>query len=254
MEWRALYVNLCRSMGRAPHTMSVVMPAYQLGGVIEQNISTVFEALAGLDLEVVVVDDGSTDGTAAAIERAKALHPQLVSVRLPGNRGKGRALLTGFEACHGENVVFLDADLDLPPDQIPAFITGLDHADIVVGTKRASMATGAYPGLRRVLSRVFAFATGGVFRLPVSETQTGLKAFRRGVLENVANNMRIDRYAFDIELLVRARAAGFSMVETPVRLGGGAAESSLRPSMMWSLARDTARIAWWWLTEPGFRR
>jgi glycosyltransferase involved in cell wall biosynthesis len=230
------------------------MPAYQLAGVIEQNISAVFEALSELDPEVVVVDDGSTDGTADAVERARARHSGLVSVRLPVNRGKGRALLSGFEASSGDNVVFLDADLDLPPDQIPALISKLDDADIVVGTKRASMATGAYPGMRRILSRIFAFATGGVFRLPVSETQTGLKAFRREVLETVAGSVRIDRYAFDIELLVRARAAGFSMAETPVRLGGRAAESSLRPSMMWNLARDTARIAWWWLTEPGFRR
>lgn len=241
-------------MGRAAHTLSVVMPAYQLADVIEQNISVVFEALAELDPQVVVVDDGSTDGTAAAIERAQARHPQLVSVRLPTNRGKGRALLSGFEAAGGETIVFLDADLDLPPDQIPTFVEALDEADIVVGTKRASMATGAYPGLRRVLSRIFAFATGGVFRLPVSETQTGLKAFRSEVLETVAGSVKIDRYAFDIELLVRAHAAGYSMVERPVRLGGGAAESSLRPSMMWNLAKDTTRIAWWWLTEPGFRR
>ena len=230
------------------------MPAYQLAGVIEQNIATVFETLSDLNPQLVVVDDGSTDGTTDAIERARMRYPELVSVRLPVNRGKGRALLSGFEASSGDNIVFLDADLDLPPDQIPSFISNLDDADIVVGTKRASMATGAYPGLRRVLSRIFAFATGGVFRLPVSETQTGLKAFRREVLETVAGNVKIDRYAFDIELLVRAHAAGFSMVETPVRLGGRAAESSLRPSMMWNLAKDTARIAWWWLTEPGFRR
>lgn len=241
-------------MGRAAHTLSVVMPAYQLGDVIERSITEVYESLAKLEPEVVVVDDGSTDGTADAIERARTRHPDLVFVRLPTNRGKGRALLSGFAQSTGERIVFLDADLDLPPDQVPAFITGLDRADIVVGTKRASMATGAYPGLRRILSRVFAFATGGVFRLPVSETQTGLKAFRRAVLETIADGVKIDRYAFDIELLVRAHAAGFSMVEMPVRLGGRAAESSLRLSMMWNLARDTARIAWWWLTEPGFRR
>ena len=234
--------------------LSVVMPAYQLGDVIERNISSVFEVLAPLEPEVVVIDDGSTDDTAVAIARAKATHPGLVTVRFPINRGKGRALLAGFEASSGSRIVFLDADLDLPPDQIPDVLDHLDGADIVVGTKRDSMATGAYPSLRRLLSRVFALATGGVFRLPVSETQTGLKAFRREVLEAVGGKVRIDRYAFDIELLVRARAAGFSMVETPVRLGGRASESSLRPSMMWSLAKDTGRIAWWWLTEPGFRR
>ncbi len=235
-------------------TVSVVMPAYQLGEVIEQNISAVFEALSDLEPEVIVVDDGSTDGTSEAIDRALATHPKLVAVRLVENRGKGRALLSGFEASSGGLVVFLDADLDLPPDQIPRLLAALNDADIVVGTKRESMASGTYPGLRRVLSRIFALATGGVFRLPVSETQTGLKAFRRDALEAVAGRVRIDRYAFDIELLVRAHAAGFTMVEAPVRLGGRAAQSSLRPSMMWNLAKDTARIAWWWATEPGFRR
>jgi dolichol-phosphate mannosyltransferase len=242
-------------MGRASkRTLSVVMPAYQLGDDIERNISTVFDVLASLDPEVIVVDDGSVDGTWQAISRAAERMPRLVTVRLTENRGKGRALLSGWQVATGDEIVFLDADLDLPPEQIPDLLDRLDTADIVVGTKRTSMAGGAYPGIRRVLSRIFALLTGGVFRLPVSETQTGLKAFRREVLEEVAGKVRIDRYAFDIELLVRAHAAGFSMVEAPVRLGTGAADSSLRPSMMWSLAIDTARIAWWRLTEPGFRR
>ena len=230
------------------------MPAYQLADVIEENVAMVHRALADLDPEVIVVDDGSTDGTGEAIERVAASDPSVVAITLPVNRGKGRALVSGWEASSGELVVFLDADLDLPPDQIPEMLSHLDSADVVVGTKRTSMAGGAYPGVRRILSRVFALATGGIFRLPVSETQTGLKAFRREVLVAVAPSIRIDRYAFDIELLVRANAKGFELVETPVRLGSGAAESSLRPSMMWNLARDTARIAWWWLTEPGFRR
>ncbi|HEY5651750.1 MAG TPA: glycosyltransferase family 2 protein [Acidimicrobiia bacterium] len=242
-------------MGRASErTLSVVMPAYQLGDAIEGNIATVFEVLAPLEPQVIVVDDGSTDDTWQAISRAAERAPDLVTVRLSENRGKGRALLSGWQEATGDDIVFLDADLDLPPDQIPDLLERLDDADIVVGTKRTSMAGGAYPGVRRILSRVFALLTGGMFRLPVSETQTGLKAFRREVLDEIADKVRIDRYAFDIELLVRAHAAGFVMVEAPVRLGSGAAESSLRPSMMWNLAIDTARIAWWRLTEPGFKR
>jgi glycosyltransferase involved in cell wall biosynthesis len=242
-------------MGRASErTLSVVMPAYQLEDEIERNISTVFESLERMNPEVIVVDDGSTDGTWQAIDRAAERFPRLVTVRLAENRGKGRALLSGWKAATGDDIVFLDADLDLPPDQIPDLLDRLDTVDIVVGTKRTSMAGGAYPGIRRILSRLFALLTGGVFRLPVSETQTGLKAFRREVLVKVADKVRIDRYAFDIELLVRAHAAGFIMAETPVRLGTGAAQSTLRPAMMWSLAVDTARIAWWRLTEPGFNR
>ena len=139
----------------------------------------------------------------------------------------------------GATLVFLDADLDLPPEQIPSLLEAMKTHDVLVGTKKASMSGGSYPLVRRILSRVFALATGGVFGLPVSETQTGLKIFRRPVIESVGPDVRIDRYAFDLELLVRAHARGFSMTEAPVLLGPGAAGSALRLSMMWNLARDT---------------
>jgi glycosyltransferase involved in cell wall biosynthesis len=234
--------------------MTVIMPTYQLGDVIEDNIEVVLDALKTIESELVIVNDGSTDGTALALERAKTRWPEIQIVHLDENHGKGRALLEGWRVSRGSQIVFLDADLDLPPGQIPALLADLDHADIVVGTKRASMAGGGYPGIRRILSRTFALATAGMFRLPVSETQTGLKAFRREVLDRVADKVRIDRYAFDLELLARAHSAGFTMVERPVQLGSGAATSSLRASMMWTLGRDTIRIAWWRLTEPDFRR
>ena len=235
-------------------SVSIIMPTYQLGDVIEENIGLVLDALSDLDMELVVVDDGSTDGTAIALERAQLRWPDVQVVHLAENRGKGRALLEGWRVSRGSQIVFLDADLDLPPAQIPALLADLEHADIVVGTKRASMAGGGYPGIRRVLSRTFALATAALFRLPVSETQTGLKVFKQPVLARVGDQVRIDRYAFDLELLARAHSAGFSMIERPVQLGSGAATSSLRASMMWTLGRDTIRIAWWRLTERDFRR
>lgn len=231
-----------------------MLPVYRLESVIEQNVDLVFDALADLGPEVILVDDGSNDGTGDAIARAALEHP-IRTVTLPVNRGKGRALLEGWKIATGDLIVFLDADLDLPPEQIPALIDQLlsTGVDVVVGTKKTTM-RGSYPGVRRILSRVFALLTEGIFRLPVSETQTGLKVFRRAVLEAVADNVRVDRYAFDLELLARAHAAGFELSETPVTLSAGAATASLRPSMMWNLGRDTLRIGWWKLTDPSFRR
>lgn len=230
------------------------MPAYRLGSVIETNVDEVYSVLAPLDPEIVVVNDGSPDDTTAALERASISHPGLRVVTLEQNRGKGLALLSGFAVSTGDHVVFLDADLDLPPGQIPMLLARMGDHDVLVGLKRSGMAGGAYPFHRRILSRVFAMATGGVFRLPVAETQTGLKILRREVLETVAPHMRIDRYAFDIELLVRAHAAGFTMTDHPVTLGDTASDSPLRLSMMWNLARDTARIGWWRLTEQAFKQ
>lgn len=235
---------------RAP-ALSVVLPAYRLGDVIAETLDRVTAALPDADTEVVVVDDGSPDETSAVV--AAHRDPRVRLVRHPSNLGKGEALVSGWRASEGELVVFLDADLDLPPEQVPAMVERLGDADVVVGSKREAMAAGNYPGLRRLLSRAFAGGISLLFRLPVSETQTGLKVFRREVLEAVLPAVRTRGYAFDLELLVRAHRAGYRLVEAPVTLDRRAAGASLRSSMMWDLARDTLRVWVWTFTDRRMR-
>jgi len=231
-------------MANSP-SVSVVLPAYQLGSVIAANIERVASVLSGLSVELVVVDDGSTDQTRSEALRATANIPGASVLSHPVNRGKGQALFTGAKVATGDLIVFLDADLDLPPEQLPGLLDGLGDADVLVGAKRDSMAAGRYPVIRRVLSRLFSLATVGLFGLTVTETQTGLKIFRRKVLEVVIPQMRIEGYAYDLEMLVRAQRAGFKLTQTPVELGPGASTASLRAGMLWQMARDTARLQWW---------
>lgn len=226
-------------------SVSVVLPAYQLGSVIAGNVERVASVLSGLSVEIVVVDDGSTDQTRSEAIRATANIPGASVLSHPVNRGKGQALFTGAKVATGDLIVFLDADLDLPPEQLPALLDGMGDADVLVGAKRDSMTAGRYPLIRRVLSRLFSLATVGLFGLTVTETQTGLKIFRRKVLEVVIPQMRIEGYAYDLEMLVRAQRAGFKLTQTPVELGPGASTASLRGSMLWQMARDTARLQWW---------
>lgn len=226
-------------------SVSVVLPAYQLGSVIAANVERVASVLSALSPEIVVVDDGSTDQTRSEALRAVSNIPGASVLSHPVNRGKGQALFTGAKAATGELIVFLDADLDLPPEQVPGLLAGMGDTDVLVGAKRDSMAAGRYPIIRRVLSRLFSLATVGLFRLTVTETQTGLKIFRRKVLEVVIPQMRIDGYAYDLEMLVRAQRAGFKLTQTPVELGPGASTASLRGGMLWQMARDTARLQWW---------
>lgn len=231
------------------------MPSYQLGDVIGPNVRRVLDSLSQVGShEVVVVDDGSTDGTAEILFELAAEQPGVRVVSHDHNRGKGRALISGWEASSGDRIVFLDADLDLPPEQIPDLLSYLDKADVVVGTKREAMSRHDYPFLRSLLSRVYSLFTGGLFRLPVRETQTGLKVFRRSVLDRVLPQMRIYGYAFDLELLVRADRLGASMVEVPVTLAAAAKESSFRVGMARELAFDTLRLLVWKLSDPGLRR
>jgi glycosyltransferase involved in cell wall biosynthesis len=226
--------------------LSVVLPAYRLGSVIYDNINRVAKALATLgQVELLVVDDGSDDNTYQEARRAGSEMPDVVVLRHDQNRGKGEALCTGTNAARGDLIVFLDADLDLLPDQIPAMIEGLGDTDVLVGAKRESMREGRYPPVRRVLSRIFSLATVGVFGLPVRETQTGLKVFRRSVLDEVLPQMRIRGYAHDLEMLVRAHRAGYTLRDVPVELGPGASTAPLRLPMLWQMGRDTMKLLWW---------
>ncbi len=229
--------------------LSVVLPAFNLGEVIAANIAEVSTALSPIgSVEIVVVDDGSSDRTYQEASRAVADLPYARVIRHEVNQGKGEALFTGARATAAELVLFLDADLDLPPQQVPALLDLMGGIDMLVGAKRSSMSEGRYPLIRRVLSRVFALLTVGVFRLPIKETQTGLKVLRRGVITQILPQMRIHGYAYDLEMLLRAHRAGFKLREVPVELGPTASTAPLRLSMLWQMGRDTARLWWWTLT------
>jgi glycosyltransferase involved in cell wall biosynthesis len=225
--------------------VSVLMPAYQLEAEIAANIDRTVDALRELPgVEIIVCDDGSTDGCRAAAEQAAARHDNVSVVGYTPNRGKGAALQAAFAASRGEIVVFLDADLDLPPEQVPAFLQRQHTAgvDVLVGAKQQSMEPGRYPALRRVLSKTFSLVTSLLFRLPVDETQTGLKSFRRGTLRETLPHLETLRYSFDLELIVRINRAGYSIAAAPVELAVGASATGVSLRTLWEMGRDTFLI------------
>ena len=229
------------------------MPCYGLAGTIAANLDRVVAATAAEPgVEVVVVDDGSTDGTREEAERAAARHSGVVVVANPQNAGKGRALQRAFAASSGEIVVFLDGDLDLPPEQVPALVAALRRGgfDALLGTKQAAMAAGGYPRVRRVLSRLFSTATRFAFRLPVTETQTGLKAFRREPLGAALPRVQIGRYSFDLELVVLMHRAGCRIGEFPVELKVQASTSRVTVGTLWEMGRDTVRLWFRTIARP----
>ena len=231
--------------------VAILMPAYQLEPVIAANVGRVAAVVADWpDVELIVIDDGSTDGTREQAEKAAQEHPFATVISYPINRGKGGALQEGFAGSRAGTVIFLDSDLDLPPEQLPGFLNEFRRmgVDVLVGAKRSAMTPGRYPLLRRILSRSFVAVNRVLFRLPVHETQTGLKVFRRGVLEESLPDLMTRRYAFDLELLVRIRKAGGTMAESPVTLAKGSS-SGLSPTTLWEMGRDTIRI---WLRSFGW--
>jgi glycosyltransferase involved in cell wall biosynthesis len=169
--------------------------------------------------EVLVVNDGSTDGTRQVL--AGYSHPHVRVVTVASNRGKGHGVREGFRLAQGDAVLFIDGGMELHPSAIRVFLGLLElyGADIVIGSKRHPQSRVDYPALRRVLSFIYQKLIKILFRLDVTDTQVGIKLFRRQVVDAILPELRIDRYGFDLELLALARRKGFGKIlEAPIRL------------------------------------
>lgn len=225
--------------------LSVVMPAFNLGGVIADNVRDVRTALSGsVRFEIIVVDDGSTDNTRSQLDAARKEIPELKTVFLPRNSGKGVALKTGFEASSGTLVLFLDADLDLPPAQIMGFFAVMEekNADIVIGSKMHPRSDLSYPWRRRLTSTVYYLLVKAMFGLPTRDTQTGIKLFRRAALEWAMPRLLVKQFAFDLELLAVAHEKGFIIADSPVVLRFRGHWGWVRPSAVMQILTDTFAV------------
>lgn len=203
--------------------ISVLIPAYNEASFIEAALAETARAMAasGRDFEIVVADDGSTDETFALSTAAKSTLPAALNVvRNPTNRGKGNALRRASRQSRGTLVAFLDADLELHPAQIPRLASILTEARAaaVVGSKHHPASRSVAPFLRKSLSALYSRLTMLLFGLPVRDTQTGLKLFRADALDHVLPDLTLDRYAFDVELLLALHRAGYPIVEAPVEV------------------------------------
>jgi len=202
--------------------ISIVMPAYNEAGHIASSIEETAAAFNsfGYFWELIVMDDGSSDDT---FERAMALsekYPQLIVKKNPYNIGKGRAIKKAMHYVTGDYTFFLDADLDLHPNQFPVLfdIMRLNNADIVIGSKLHPNSIVRYPLQRRIISLVYYLLVRVLFNLPCHDTQTGLKLFKTEVLRNVLPRILVKAFAFDLEILVNAHHLGYKITEAPIVL------------------------------------
>src|SRR5918996_144849 len=204
--------------------LSIVVPVYNGGPEIVGNIGTIRAAagagLAPEDVELLVVSDGSIDGTAERLLEARSDVDMRV-IHYERNLGKGYAFKLGALAADGDWIALVDSDLDLDPAAVPSYleIARRDEPDLAIGSKRHPASIVEYPRSRRVLSWGYQQLNRLLFGLNVRDTQVGLKVFRRQVAEEVFPLLLVKRFAIDLELLAVARALGFSRVrELPVRL------------------------------------
>jgi len=235
--------------------VSILMPAFNEGKHIYRNLKETEKVTKqlGLDHEIIVVDDGSTDNTSEEITRAAQDIPDLVTLRSPKNRGKGWALKRAFGQSSGEYVFFLDSDLDIHPRQFQTMLDIRDQtgADVVIGSKRHPESTLNYPRSRRFISSVYFFLVKALFGLPLRDTQTGIKLFTRGVLEHVMPCILVKKHAFDLEILVTAHGHNFTIAEAPVVVEYQGKFGHIGVHTIWTILVDTAAI-WYRTTFLGY--
>jgi len=230
---------------------SVVMPLYNEGADITANVETTLNVLRMLGpspgpgpFEVILVNDGSSDNSGEKIALLARHFPgEVISLQLPRS-GKGEALRRGALAARGEFVVFIDADLDLPPEQILFFVAiqRVKKADAVIGSKMHPDSTVAYPLIRRVYSLGYFCLVKILFGLPVRDTQTGLKLVRRELLLKALEKTEARGFTLDLELLVRLVQLGAVMVEAPVVVQHSFKFGGIGIGTVWAIFVDTWRV------------
>lgn len=226
--------------------LSIIMPAYNEGGRLYNSVAETVRTMKdlGFSSEIIVVDDGSPDDTFEEAQRAASKFGNVKAVRYTNNGGKGNALKYGFKYVTGDIVAFLDADLDLHPRQLKTFIEIMEKtgADVVIGSKRHPESKLDYPFQRKFLSTGYSLLIKGLFNLPVNDTQTGLKIFKRKVLVEVFPKVVVKRYAFDLELLVNVRIRGYKIAEAPITINFQRKLGRIGFKDIEPIAKDTATV------------
>ena len=206
---------------RATETLAVIVPAYNESERIQGALSQVLRYLdeAGVEGQVIVVDDGSADETRALAQQVATGDARVHIVRYDTNRGKGYAVRQGVAAADADVIVFLDADLSTPVSEIDKVLAAVrEGADLVIGSRFRPGANvmQRQPLLRRAFGAGFRWLARSMLKLSVSDVTCGFKGFTRDAARRVFALSTINGWAFDAELLVIAEKLGLKVVEAPI--------------------------------------
>jgi dolichyl-phosphate beta-glucosyltransferase len=240
-------------------SLGIVLPAYneesRLGPALDELVGYLRSAPEGEmpgRVDILVVDDGSTDGTAdlvrarpeyVATGAAADVAAQTPSLRLMSipHGGKGSAVRAGMLIAEGELLVFADADMATPPDQLPRLVAALATADVALGSRiqpDGSDMRASQPRFRRLVGRLFRYAAQLWVTGPIRDTQCGFKGFRRDAARDLFGRLRITSIVFDADIIYIARRRGYRLAVVPV------AWADRRGSRMCARPRLAVRVGW----------
>lgn len=236
-------------MTAAPPDLSIIVPAFNEESRLPETLAKIAAWIrdSGRDTEVLLVDDGSTDGTAAV---AESLRPQLPVLRIISNgvnRGKGFSVRHGMLQARGRLALFTDADLSAPIAEATRLLAALESEyDVAIGSRAMNrkLISARQSRFREFAGIIFNTVVRLALRLPFVDTQCGFKAFKREPCKIIFAQQRIERFGFDPELLYLARHHGLRATEIPVRWAHspGTKVSMLRDSLQ--MFADVFLIRW----------
>jgi dolichol-phosphate mannosyltransferase len=230
-----------RNTANTSWRLSLIMPAYNEAAGIRQAIAEANDALAGLadEYEILIVDDGSRDGTAAAVKEVAAYRPWVRLLRHPENRGYGAALRTGFQAARFDRIAFTDADCQFYLEDLASLLPLTDHSPIVIGYRINRQD----PWLRRFVSWGFNTLIRVLLRTRARDCDCALKVFRKEVLASLLP--QTSGFFVNAEMLTQARQLGYAVAEVGVRHRARLHGSS--KISLWDVPKTLATLLpFWW--------
>src|SRR6476620_1775438 len=203
--------------------LSILMPVYNERTVVERSISGVLTAPLpeNMERELVIVDDCSTDGTFAILERLASAFPQISLYRHPKNRGKGAAVRTAIEKAAGDFALIQDADLEYDPSEYPRLMRPLldGHADAVFGSRYLSgEQSRVLPFWHSMINKVLTLVSNMFCNLNLTDMETCYKVFRTDLLKSIP--IRSDRFGFEPEIVMKCAKRKFRIYEVPISYHG----------------------------------
>ena len=207
------------------YLLSVVVPAYNEEKNIKESVLRLAEELSKItdNYEIIVVNDGSRDSTKGVVVSLKDDNRKIKLISYIHNKGKGHAIRRGIEKTSGKYVVLIDADLDIHPRQIKRYME-----DYIAGSEEDSRVAGVigskfdkeskvdYPSKRRFMSAVYYKILQAMFGFDLKDTQTGLKLFGGKLIRETAKTMKIDGFAYDIEIISHLYKNGHRIIPLPI--------------------------------------
>lgn len=205
--------------------LSVIIPAYQ-EKVDNEEIGKIFTDL-GYDCQIVIATDD----------------PHI---------GKGNALKEGVSYAQGEHILFIDADLQIPPHEIKSFFKQMElyDADAVIGNKHHPYSNIQYTLWRKIVSIGYRLFVKILFNLHIKDTQCGFKLFKKEPLLLIMDKLTTKRYSLDLEIIVALKENGFRIVDAPIYVKKQMNKGSVSPESIRVMFIDTLRI--WWLKQTGW--